>query len=471
MQKPQDIEKIKEDILSISPVGGTNIYPGLELAYNSLSELNTKLKHVILLTDGQSQAGDFEAIVDRMKEAGITLSTVAVGSDSDQTLLERLAQLGEGRYYFTDEFTNIPKIFTKETYLATQSYIQNRTFYPVVTGYSPAISQFTEGFPPLHGYIATLPKNTAQTSLSSDRMDPILAEWQYGLGKVVAWTSDLRGIWTEDWLKWSKSQDFWLNIISAMLPAAEESQGFIQASHAGDMGTVEVTLADNIDEALESKAVIVKPDGQEQEIDMHVTEPGKYKGSFDVSNPGVYLVRVEQRKDGELVNSLDTGLAVTYSPEYDIRQTGARESLERIVKQAGGEILDSPEQIFKGDLEPVWTQTEIWPGLLILALIIFVADIAIRRLNVRLPIRNRKGEISERREALGKASAAYSTEIERETRQPTNMKSNEEIERIEAGESKPRTKKAKNRNQEERQQPSLSSQLLNARKESKRKKL
>ena len=71
---------------------------------------------------------------------------------------------------------------------------------------------------------------------------------------------------------------------------------------------------------------------------MHVTEPGKYKGNFDVSNPGVYLVRVEQRKDGELVNSLDTGLAVTYSPEYDIRQTGARESLERIVKQAGENI-------------------------------------------------------------------------------------------------------------------------------------
>ena len=83
------------------------------------------------------------------------MSTVAVGSDADQPLLQRLAQIGEGSYYFTDEFTNIPKIFTKETYLATQSYIQNRAFYPVVTGYSPAISQFTEGFPPLHGYIAT----------------------------------------------------------------------------------------------------------------------------------------------------------------------------------------------------------------------------------------------------------------------------------------------------------------------------
>lgn len=445
MQKPQDMEQIKEDILAISPGGGTNMYPGLELAYNSLSQLNTKLKHVILLTDGQSQEGDFEGIAAKMKEANITLSTVAVGSDADQLLLERLAQIGEGRYYFTDEFTNIPKIFTKETYLATQSYIQNRSFYPMVTGYSPVISQFTEGFPPLHGYIATLPKNTAQIPLSSDRMDPILAEWQYGLGKVVAWTSDLRGIWTEDWLKWSKSQDFWLNIISAMLPVDEESQGFIQASHAGDTGTVEVTLTHDIDEALDSIAIIVGPDGNEQEIDMHVTEPGKYKGNFDVSNPGVYLVRVEQRKDGEIVNSLDTALAVTYSPEYDIRQSGSREILERIVNQAGGEILDSPEQIFKGDLEPVWTQTEIWPGMLILALVLFVADIAIRRLNIRLPTTGRERKTAEIRKSLGKASPVISTKVKREMPQISNRTSNEE--------------------------PRLSSQLLNAKKESRRRKL
>ena len=471
MQKPQNMEKIKEDILSIPPGGGTNIYPGLELAYNSLTELNTKLKHVILLTDGQSQSGDFEGIVARMKEAGITLSAVAVGSDSDQALLQRLAQLGEGRYYFTDEFTDIPKIFTKETYLATRSYIQNRTFFPVVTDYSPAISQFTEGFPPLHGYIATIPKNTAQTSLSSDRMDPILAEWQYGLGKVVAWTSDLRGIWTEDWIQWEQSQDFWLNIISTILPSDDESQGVIQTSHTGDTGMVEVTLAHSIDEVLDSKAIIVNPDGKQQEIDMHIIEPGKYKGSFDVSTSGVYLIRVEQRNNGEIVNSLDTGLAVTYSPEYDIRQSGSREILGRIVNQAEGEILDSPEQIFKEDLEPVWTQTEIWPGLIILALILFVTDIAIRRLNIRLPIRNRKRETLELREDLGKDSAVDSVKVKRETIQTSNIKLNEQIEKTKPDQSKPTNKRAKNKNQEEIETPSFSSQLLNARKESKRKKL
>jgi len=393
-----------------------------------------------------------------MKEAGITLSTVAVGSGSDQVLLERLAQLGGGRYYYTDEFSNIPKIFTKETYLATQSYIQNRTFFPVVTGYSPVISQFTQGFPPLHGYIATLPKNTAETSLSSDRMDPILAEWQYGLGRVMAWTSDLRGIWTEDWLQWEQGQDFWLNVISRLLPSEDESQGQIQTSRTGDMGTVEVTLPENLDETLDSKAIVVDPNGKEQKINLNVTEPGKYRGDFDVSTPGVYLVRVEQRKNGDIVNTLDTGLAVTYSPEYDIRQNGSREMLERIVNQAGGEILDTPEQVFKGDLKPVWAQTEVWPGLLILALILFVLDIVIRRLNLKLW----KGKSNSR-------NSAANEEVYRKVDSKPLVRNNRETPVEAKGQEKGKPSQPESEKQEE--SSSFSSQLLNARKGNMRKKL
>jgi len=457
-QKPEEMEKIKEAILSIPPGGGTNIYPGLKMAYDSLSGLNTKLKHIILLTDGQSQPGDFEGIVEKMREAGITLSTVAVGSDSDQALLERLAQLGDGRYYFTDEFTNIPKIFTKETYLASKSYIQNRTFFPLVTGYSPVLSGFSKGFPLLHGFIATLPKNTAEVSLSSDQMDPILAEWQYGLGRVIAWTSDLRGVWTEDWLQWEQAPKFWLNVISRILPIDDESQGHIQTYRVGDIGTVEVTLGENLDESLDSKAVVVDPDGKEQEIDLNIVEPGKYKGDFDVSIPGVYLVRVEQRKDREIVNTLDSGLAVTYSPEYDIRQGGSREILERIVKQAGGKILDAPDQVFKDDLEPVWTQTEIWPGLLILALILFVFDIAIRRLNLRIWKGKRKSRIS-----------APSEESYR--RSNTQALVTDKVEISFEARVKEREKPIQTESEKQEESTSLSSQLLNARKMSKRKKL
>jgi len=386
-QAVDDVDRIKSDIGTIRPGGGTNMYPGLKLAYESLKELNVQLKHVIMLTDGQSQEGNFHGLVQEMRDHGITVSTVAVGEDSDTKLLEELANIGEGRYYYTDEFTNIPKIFTKETYLATQSYIHNRTFYPVVTGYSPIIEGFAQGFPPLHGYIATLPKAEANVVLSSDRQDPVLAEWQYGLGRVVAWTSDLRGSWTGDWLVWNEVQRFWLNVISWILPMEDERYGLLDVSRMEDRGHITLDISQNWNEALSSHAVVIKPGGGQQEISLQITQPGKYEGQFEIDEVGVYLVRVEL-KDGESTAlQIEDGLAVSYSPEYDIRNQGSDELLKKLVKETGGIMLEKPEQAFREDLQPVLAETEVAPYLLSAALVLFVVEIALRRLKVEALLR------------------------------------------------------------------------------------
>ncbi|NLX69930.1 MAG: VWA domain-containing protein [Clostridiales bacterium] len=384
-QAVEDVAGIQDDIGTIRPGGGTNMYPGLRLAYESLKELSTQLKHVIVLTDGQSRTGNFQSLVQEMRDHGITLSTVAVGRDADTRLLEDLARIGGGRYYFTDEFTNIPKIFTKETYMATQSYVKNHTFYPVITGQSPIISEFSQGFPPLHGYIATMPKARANMILSSDEQDPLLAEWQYGLGRVAAWTSDMRGIWTEDWLTWDRVQRFWLNVISWVLPSNDDESGLLQVSRTGDKGHIILDTSQNWDEVLDSRAVVIDPEGGTQTVSLQATQPGKYEGDFEIDQAGVYIVRVEQQKDGQVVGQLDTGLAVSYSPEYDIRNQGNKELLESLVKETGGVVIDDPQQVFREDLQPVWAETEIWPYLLPLALALFVLDIALRRLKMEIP--------------------------------------------------------------------------------------
>ncbi|AEE96728.1 VWA domain-containing protein [Mahella australiensis] len=378
MRQADDLAEIQDSIGTIRPGGGTNMYPALDLAYKALEEADTKLKHIIVLTDGQSATGDFDGIAHRMAEDGITLSSVAVGMDADKNLLSRLAEIGNGRYYYTDEFSNIPKILTKETYLATQSYLQNRTFYPTVTGYSPIIADFRSGFPLLHGYTATTPKPLANVVLSSDRSDPVLAQWQYGLGNVVAWTSDLRGAWTQDWLTWDKGAEFWLNAVSSILPSDEQSAGLIQVERDGDKGKLTLTT----DKTTQSDAVVIAPDGKQQSVELQASRPGQYSGSFDIDEPGVYLVRAQQQEDGKVINAVDSGLAITYSPEYDIRYKSSKRLLEQVVAKTGGRIIDRPEQVFADDSEPVWKQTELAPYLLPLALLLFVLDIALRRLKI-----------------------------------------------------------------------------------------
>ncbi|MFO7295559.1 MAG: VWA domain-containing protein [Clostridia bacterium] len=386
-QAVENVDRIKSDIGTIRPGGGTNMYPALNLAYESLKDLEAQLKHVIVLTDGQSQGGNFQQLVRKMRDHGITVSTVAVGEDSDTQLLQQLASLGGGRYYYTDEFTNIPTIFAKETYLATQSYIHNRTFYPMVIEYSSIIEGFAQGFPPLHGYIATLPKAGANIVLSSDRQDPILAKWQYGLGRVVAWTSDLRGSWTGDWLVWDEVQSFWLNVISWILPMEDEQHGLLDVSLDGDKGHITLDISQNWDEALNVHAVVIKPGGGQQVVSLQATQPGKYEGEFEIDEAGVYLVKVEVKDGRSTVLQIENGLTVSYSPEYDIRNRGSDELLKKVVKETGGMLLDEPAQVFREDLQPIRAESEVWPYLLSAALVLFVIEVALRRLKIEVFLR------------------------------------------------------------------------------------
>ena len=203
MHAASDKLYLSDQIGSITAGGGTNLYPALEQAYYALTETTAKLKHVIVLSDGQSQEGDWYGIASAMRADHITISTVGIGSGADMNLLGNLANWGGGRDYFTQDPYNIPQIFAKETVTASKSAIIDEPFIPhrikptqVLRGIDLELAPF------LLGYVATQPRPTAETFLVSDRGDPLLASWQYGLGKSVAFTSDAKARWGSDWLEW-----------------------------------------------------------------------------------------------------------------------------------------------------------------------------------------------------------------------------------------------------------------------------
>ncbi len=57
-----------------------------------------------------------------------------------------------------------------------------------------------DAFPALGGYQRTYAKPAAQVLLLGRDDDPVLASWRYGLGKAVAFTSDLSGRWGRRWV-------------------------------------------------------------------------------------------------------------------------------------------------------------------------------------------------------------------------------------------------------------------------------
>ena len=134
-----------------------------------------------------------------MKADGITLSTVGAGGGANP-FLEQLAKAGGGRFYAATNPASIPDIFLKETQQVSGQQIVEEPFFPIQTSSSPVLRGIDNGLPQLLGYNGTTAKAAAQTVLVSDRDDPVLAQWQYGLGRAVAWTSDSTGHWARNWV-------------------------------------------------------------------------------------------------------------------------------------------------------------------------------------------------------------------------------------------------------------------------------
>lgn len=381
-RKADEPEAIRDDIGTIRPGGGTSIVPALQEGYDAIKQTNTKIKHIILLTDGQAEKNGYMELVNRIKKDNITVSTVAVGQGSDVQLLQDIAKGADGRFYYTDEFSNIPRIFAKETFMAARAYLNNREFIPAITNVHPVLTGVAEqGLPPLMGYVASTPKSTSRVVLTSDQEDPILAVWQYGLGKTAAWSSDISGKWSSSYVGWEKNIKLWQNIINWTIEKYGEDDIIVETGVQGGTGTITLTNKAGSGE-LTTKATIVTPSLESKEVTLYPTAPGQYSGSFDITETGAYIIKTLQQKDGEILNAASTGLSVQYSPEYRIQPE--KGYLDRLVKEAGGVYIEKPEDVYKGDIKDIFGVQDLTPVLLIIALVFFMLDIALRRLNLPL---------------------------------------------------------------------------------------
>ena len=379
-KKATNLKSIQDDIGTIRSGGGTSILPAVEEAYLSLKDADTKLKHIILLTDGQAEKTGYEALIDKINEEGITLSTVAVGSGADIRLLKALAYGGNGRFYATDEFTDIPKIFAKETFLAGKSYLNNRTFTPKLTAYSPILSEI-DSIPSLDGYVGTTSKSTARVIFSSDMDEPVLATWQYGLGRTAAWTSDAKGMWTSSWMQWQQSPRFWKNLISWLLQKKVKDDYSISGGVINGKGNLELTLP--ADERLENETVeatIVSPEGKEEKTKLEPLSPGVYSGNFSGDETGVYIANISVNSNGEAVKNISSGIIIPYSPEYDMKNED--NVLEKLAIESSGRILKNASEVFSGELKQTVSINDMTNILLILIIILLMLDITLRRLNI-----------------------------------------------------------------------------------------
>ncbi|HZR98615.1 MAG TPA: VWA domain-containing protein, partial [Chloroflexota bacterium] len=229
-----DLARLEAAIGGIYAGGGTEIYPALSSGFVVLRDAEADVKHLILLTDGRSgSSGDYALLLEALREARVSLSTVGVGDDADGGLLEAMARAGRGRYHFVADPTAIPEIFAQETIMATRTLLVDAQFVPAATSAGPLLRGLTQ-VAPLDGYVAVTPKERAEVVLVGPDGDPVLAAWQYGSGRAVAWTPDVAGRWSSAWRSSPAAGALWGNVLSWLLPPPDGGELAVRVEADGD---------------------------------------------------------------------------------------------------------------------------------------------------------------------------------------------------------------------------------------------
>ncbi len=278
---------IASAIDSIQASGGTDLAPAVAQAKDILAGASARIKHVIAMTDGQTDQANLLELCQEMADSGMTVSTVAMGGGAARELLAAMADAGRGRYYETDAPENVPQIFTKETMQASKSAIKEDLYavapvseHPMLTGYEEA------EFPMILGYVMTRVKPTAQLLLAAESGDPLLASGQFGLGTGVAFTADLTDRWGSEWLTWEGFGPFWAQVIRGALKKDDSIGLAADTRIEGGQWKIDIRrLSDNGApvNGIDWKAEAFDADGNTTPVTIKETGLGRYEASIPLT--------------------------------------------------------------------------------------------------------------------------------------------------------------------------------------------
>lgn len=384
MQRMSDRYGVERMISTLQASGGTNISPALEVVDEALAGIPAKLKHVILLTDGQSTEGPFYELTNRLARNRVTVSTVGVGTSADVSLLQNIARWGKGRHYYTSEARELPQIFTQETMTAAELAIRELPFTAVQIKPAPFIQSIDLASAPfLYGFVVTEPKPAADVWLTTETGEPLLATWRYGLGKTATFSSDARNRWALEWLRWEGYSPFWAQLSRFLMRSESLSRPVSNVDSTGGEQMALTVDAINDDGQfltnVQGRAIISREDGQQQEVPLTMIAPGRFEAQWPKGGAGHYFIDYALYDEaGEEVLSHSIVETLGYPQELQMLPADAA-LLQKLADASGGAIGEVASAMLN-DTRSTLEERELWPYLLIMSLVVFLGDVAARRL-------------------------------------------------------------------------------------------
>ncbi len=392
--------RIDADIRRLTSGGGTNALPALREAYLQLSGSNALVKHVILLSDGQSPETGIDALLGDMRDADITVSAVGVGAGAGKDFLRRVANRGRGRFYFSHDGTDVPRIFSRDTREATRNAVVERALFPRVAKNVQALRGIDfAGAPGLRGLVPIKPKPMAEVLLRTHQGEPLLVRGRRGLGRTAAFASDAKARWAASWLAWSGFAKLWSQIARDTMRQGATLLGgaTIEILPAADEGAYRIIVDAQAPEGfandLEGELEIIDPSipegqpGHHLTLPLHLSAPGRYEGELRDVKAGQRLVEAKlydptqspRRLAAEAVSQISVPYPAELAPDQLEPDTTLLATLSAGTHQGPlAPILETP-----GDPDGRTRSKPLWPHVLwgvLLPLMLF--DLFLRRITL-----------------------------------------------------------------------------------------
>lgn len=379
-----------EKVRDISPGGGTNALPALELAREQLRGVaHVKVRHVVVLSDGKSRKdAQLPAFCEALAAEGIRVSTIAVGDDSSLETMAKMATLGQGAYYHALNPDMLPQIFLKAVRVVRSPLVREEPFTPMVGDATSPLLAGVGSVPDLGGLAlaSVRAEPTVQNALQTAEGEPVLAHWNAGAGRVVAFTSDAHR-WGEGWTAWEGYRGVWTQI-ARYASRAPSGEGMSAAAIVdGARLRVRVEAMDETTQrprqGLSMPATLYAPSGEAIELRLAETAPGVYEGEAPLREEGGYVALVRPMAAGERLPPVVVGASMAAGSEY--AALSSDDALLKEIAAAGGgrlltyEELNAAAMFDRAGLTPREAWVPLRRALLLWALAVLLIDIGTRR--------------------------------------------------------------------------------------------
>lgn len=397
LQEVGDGSAAKRAIQNLSFGDMPDFRPSLELTYSALMRSDAGQRHAIIISDGDpAHPGD--DLLQKFARSGITISTVGMATHGPAMVNNLMSISGatNGKHYQIPlgQESKLPQIFIKEAQTVRRSLIwEGPAFAPTPTNLpSEPMRGIGRPLPGLNGYVVTAEREGSFAMVTLRKGDdPILAHWQHGLGKVVAFTGDASTRWANAWMGWAQFRAFWEQHVRWAMRPGGSANVRVNTQARGEETVFTIEALDDRGERLNFatfRARIARPDGSGEDVDVRQIGPGLYEAVANTEQSGAYVLGLRYAapiEGGVVEGSAQAAVTRPFADEFRVLEDNAP-LLEQVRAMTSGRALPaSPERadLYSRDglTMPVATRP-IWLTLALIAVGLFLADVAVRRVRI-----------------------------------------------------------------------------------------